>query len=140
MNGSAPAKYLGGHGIRPSYQRVSIFGYLCKKKSHPTADEIFHALEGKIPTLSKTTVYNTLELFVKKGVARRIAIDESASRFDADVSLHGHFICAGCGRIIDFKVKDGDLCPQMPEGCEVFERDVFYRGLCPECLKKSGNS
>ncbi|MBE9492712.1 MAG: transcriptional repressor, partial [Bacteroidetes bacterium] len=53
------AQYLKSHGIKPSYQRVRVFEYLIKNKSHPTVDTVYKALADEIPTLSKTTVYNT---------------------------------------------------------------------------------
>ena len=58
-------KYLRDHGISPSYQRKRIFEYLYNSKDHPRVNDIYYALIDEIPTLSKTTVYNTLNLFIK---------------------------------------------------------------------------
>ena len=60
--------YLKNHDIKPSYQRMKIFQYLLDNHVHPTVDTIYKALCPEIPTLSKTTVYNTLNLFVEKKV------------------------------------------------------------------------
>ena len=60
--------YLKDHDIKPSYQRMKIFQYLLDNHVHPTVDTIYKALCPEIPTLSKTTVYNTLNLFVEKKV------------------------------------------------------------------------
>ena len=49
--------------IKPSYQRLRIFQYLLSHRTHPTVDEIHHALVAEMPTLSKTTVYNTCLLY-----------------------------------------------------------------------------
>lgn len=52
---------LQGHNIKPSVQRIAIMKYLMEHRTHPTVDEIYTALSPTIPTLSKTTVYNTLK-------------------------------------------------------------------------------
>ena len=64
-------------GIKPSYTRVRIMEYLVANRSHPTADEIYNSLVGEIPTLSKTTVYNSMNAFVQAGLARVITIEET---------------------------------------------------------------
>ena len=86
-------------GVRPSVQRLAVMDYLVTHKTHPTVDEIYSALAPSIPTLSKTTVYNTLKLFVENGVTQMLTIDEQNSRYDADVSPHAHFLCAKCGKV-----------------------------------------
>ena len=58
-----PSESLREKNIRPSIQRVSILNYLLEKKNHPTVDTIYEDLHPAIPTLSRTTVYNTLQMF-----------------------------------------------------------------------------
>ena len=50
---------------------------------------------------SKTTVYNTLKLFVEHGAALMLTIDEKNACFDSETSLHAHFLCKKCGKIYD---------------------------------------
>ena len=56
-------KRLQNHNIKPSVQRIAIMNYLIEHRTHPTVDEIYTALSPSIPTLSKTTVYNTCLLY-----------------------------------------------------------------------------
>ena len=127
--------YLKEYDIKPSYQRIKIFEYLRNTKSHPTVDEIFKEIVQEIPTLSKTTVYNTLSLFIEKGIVTVITIEENETRYDADTSLHGHFKCKSCGKVYDFDIKVskediGDL-----DGFEVDEKHLYFKGNCKNCLK-----
>lgn len=69
-------EYLLSYNIKPSVQRIAIMDYLLKHHTHPCIDEIYLALCKDIPTLSKTTVYNTLKLFIEHGAARMLTIDE----------------------------------------------------------------
>ena len=84
-------------GIKPSLQRMAILDYLLKNATHPTADTIFGDLYPNIPTLSKTTVYNTLKLLEEQGVIISISIDEKNVRYYGDLSEHAHFKCKECG-------------------------------------------
>lgn len=125
-------EYLKKHSIQPTYQRIKIYEYLSKNKTHPTADEIYRALVKENPTLSKTTVYNTLNFFVEKEIVLLITIEENEARYDADTSVHGHFKCKKCGKVYDFKVTHIEA-----EGLEMFqidEKGVYYKGVCKECL------
>ena len=125
------SQYLSDHHIRPSFQRVRIFEYLAEFRSHPTIDEIYHALAAEIPTLSKTTVYNTLDLFIREHVAQPLSIEDNQMRYDADVSVHGHFMCSNCGRVYDFQVDE--IRAQGLDHFDVESRNVFYKGICPLC-------
>jgi Fe2+ or Zn2+ uptake regulation protein len=94
-------KRLQNHNIKPSVQRIAIMNYLIEHRTHPTVDEIYTALSPSIPTLSKTTVYNTLKLLSEQGAAQTLTIDERNTCYDADTSPHGHFLCKRCGKIYD---------------------------------------
>ena len=69
------------HNIKPSMQRIAIMEYLMEHPIHPSADDIYTALSPSMPTLSKTTVYNTLKLFSEQGAALMLTIDEKNMRF-----------------------------------------------------------
>lgn len=129
--------HLKAKGIRPSYQRVKVLEYLYQKGGHPTVEEIFRALSADIPSLSKVTIYNTLDTLVEAGLVRVVDIDEIEKRFDITLNNHGHFQCETCGTIFNFQV-DIDQVPIV--GLNEFEitiRDVYFRGLCPDCRKQS---
>lgn len=74
-------QYLSGFGVKPSLQRLAIMEYLMTHRTHPTADEIFNALSPSMPTLSKTTVYNTLKLFAEQGAVLSLDIDPEKHPF-----------------------------------------------------------
>ena len=62
-------------GIRPSVQRLEIMEYLLNTNTHPTVEDVYDGLCKKLPTLSRTTVYNTLRLLSEHNAARMITID-----------------------------------------------------------------
>lgn len=127
---------LQAHNVRPSYPRVKIYEALCLHKSHPTVDEIFMQLSKDLPTLSKTTVYNTLDLFEKVNLAQRISIDDHEARYDATVDYHGHFRCDLCRTIYDFPVTLDLMKVIELEGFQVREKNLYIKGVCPRCLAR----
>ena len=131
-------QYLLAHGIKPSVQRIAVMEYLFKHQTHPTVDEIYTELLPYIPTLSKTTVYNTIKLFVQQGTAAQIDIDEKNARFDSVMEAHGHFRCKACGCITDIPLPEiHHLLPQNTD-FSIDEVYVNVKGLCAAC--KSGQS
>ncbi len=127
-------RYLMGFDIKPSVQRTAIMQYLIQHKTHPTVDEIYMFLSPDMPTLSKTTVYNTLNLFVQKGAVQVLAIDEKNARYDADISKHAHFICKGCGKVYDiFNINPEYFkLPDIPM-FKVDAVEISYSGICDAC-------
>jgi Fe2+ or Zn2+ uptake regulation protein len=128
-------EYLKAHGVKPSYQRIKIFEYLLKKRNHPTVDMIYRALVSKIPTLSKTTVYNTLNLFIKKMITRIVIIEENETRYDADTSIHGHFKCEKCKMVYDLAIDESMIdIPELQQH-QVNEHHFDFKGICSNCLE-----
>ncbi len=119
-------------GIRPSVTRIKILEYLRSVCSHPTVSEVYYALIDEIPTLSLTTVYNTLKLFAEKDIVKVLTIDGTQIRYDGCTDFHGHFMCSECGTVYDFEVSRA-----REKGLENFKistKEVFYSGVCDRCL------
>ncbi len=129
-------EYLKTHEIKPSYQRMKIFEYLIVNRNHPTVDTIYQALIKEIPTLSKTTVYNTLNLFVEKKIVTVIVIEENETRYDADVSIHGHFKCQQCGEVYDINIRMDGIDISTLDNFQINEHHLYFKGICEKCLKK----
>jgi len=127
-------KLLKMHNIKPSHHRMRIYQYLVERRNHPNVDMIYRDLLQEIPTLSKTTLYNTLNLFVERGIVTLITIEENETRYDADISLHGHLKCNKCGQIYDIRLKTSLLDISGLDKFEVNESHIYFKGICPRCL------
>ncbi len=129
------------HNIRPSVQRVAIMQYLLDHRTHPTADDIYTELVKTMPTLSRTTVYNTLQLLVTNQAVLGLTIDQHNMHFDGYTHPHAHFLCRSCGKIFDVEVNS-----HLRE--HLFTSDKFaiekvelnYVGLCPDCRIREINN
>ena len=127
------SNYLNAHGIRPSAQRLKVFEYLHKSHSHPTVDEIHQSLLPSMPSLSKTTIYNTLKLFVSCGVAVAVNIEDNEVRYDSNTAMHGHFKCIGCGAVYDFPFDREQVKLNQPNTFQIKEYHINLKGYCQVC-------
>jgi Fe2+ or Zn2+ uptake regulation protein len=121
------------HGIAPSLQRIKILEFLEKNRIHPTADMIYKALVRGIPTLSKTTVYNTLKALTEKGVLVTLSLFENEVRYEFNTEPHIHFKCIKCGRIYDISESFECLKNKQIEGHKVLEHHINLKGICKNC-------
>jgi len=119
--------------IRPSYHRVRIMCYLMKNKIHPTAESIYRELLEETQTISKVTVYNTLNLFRKKGLVNTLDISGEETRFDITTTPHPHFLCTECGEVTDYKEMDAPLDKIIGESPYIKDVQLVLRGVCEKC-------
>jgi Fe2+ or Zn2+ uptake regulation protein len=130
---------LYSRGVKPSFQRLLILEYIVKHKNHPSAEMIFKQISKKIPTLSRTTVYNTLNLFVNKGILTTLKTSDSESHFDIADKPHAHFFCSVCGQIIDLDLDIPCLSQEYVNGHRAEEIKVQFMGICRNCLQQKDN-
>lgn len=126
--------------ISLSHQRLKVIEFLTKNHCHPTVEQIFTTLQKDIPTLSKTTVYNTLRTLAETGLVRVITIEDNETRYDIVTENHGHFKCESCGTIFDFPVDLDSLVPGDLSKFKINDKNLYFKGICPRCqLNKNEN-
>ncbi|MBE7027376.1 MAG: transcriptional repressor [Ruminococcaceae bacterium] len=118
-------------GIRPSIIRIMVLEYLLSHRTHPTVEEVYEALLLKAPTISKTSIYNTLHLLAQNDIILEITIDPAKVRYDADTSLHGHFKCDDCLGVWDFAV--GQVQTSLSKEFDIKTKEIYFTGLCDKC-------
>ena len=136
MNHDKIRAELRQNGICPTQQRIAVYEYLIQHRTHPTADTVYRALVKEQPSLSRTTVYNTVHALAKAGLIRVVTIDADEQHFDAGVEDHGHFRCSRCGTLYDFPLTADTVHPLLPDGFSVGLWDVYITGICPNCQSK----
>jgi Fur family iron response transcriptional regulator len=120
-------------GIQPSAQRVAVAEYVLATLDHPSADQVFRTVSSKFPFLSRATVYNTLNLFVEKGLLRALHIAEDSVVFDPNVATHHHFIDQSTGTIHDIPWEKVQVCNiETLPGYEIHDYQVVMRGVRKE--------
>ncbi len=122
-------KRLQQYGIQPTPQRIAVAEFVLHTDSHPTADEVWGTVRQGCPTLSRATVYNTLNLFAEKGLLKLQPLKEGVAVFDSHVTPHHHFVDEETGRVYDVPWEALSVTGEkLLEGFEVREFQVVLRG------------
>jgi Fur family transcriptional regulator, peroxide stress response regulator len=137
VDAEAIKRSLEGNGLRCTPQRYAVMKFLTEHASHPTAAEIFEAVNRVDPRSSRATTYNNLRDLVQAGLVREVAVEGRAARFDAKGMRHHHFICECCGNVEDMewyavpKPSAGSLGKRI-----LRESEIIFRGLCARCAPR----
>jgi Fe2+ or Zn2+ uptake regulation protein len=134
------------HGVAVTGQRRAIFAALAESREHPSAEQLFHAVRGKLPNLSLATVYKNLEALRAIGAVSDVNTLHEAGRYEAALpgtgagAPHHHLVCLSCKRVLD--LHDEALDRILPgrarlQGFEVRAVRVQIEGLCPACRSAS---
>lgn len=116
-------------GVQASAQRVAVARYVLQTDEHPSADQVFARVRRHLPQISRATVYNTLNLMVKKGLLRELVLAPGRIVFDPKIDKHHHFIEEGSGRIHDVPWEAIEVARLAPlPGFDVKEYQVVMRG------------
>jgi Fe2+ or Zn2+ uptake regulation protein len=137
MDHNAIKQSLAGSGLRSTPQRYAVMAFLTEHEGHPTAGEIFAAVNRLDPRSSRATIYNNLRDLVQAGLVREVAVEGRAARFDAKGTRHHHFICDCCGNVED--VKWYDVPRPIPTSLGerlIREYELIFRGLCRKCATR----
>jgi Fur family peroxide stress response transcriptional regulator len=137
MNAEAIKRLLAGSGLRCTPQRYAVMAFLMEHSRHPTAAEIFEAVNRVDPCSSRATTYNNLRDLVQAGLVREVAVAGRAARFDAKDVRHHHFICDRCGKVEDIEWYDVPRPASVSlEKRIVRECEIICRGLCAKCIPR----
>ena len=127
-------------GLRLTIQRQVVIEALLELPDHPKADSIHALVSARLPGISRTTTYRTLEQLVRVGAIGKACHPGSAVRYDDRTELHHHLVCLRCEAMIDISDARLDRLP-VPDtsefGFEVHDFRVQLQGLCRRCSAKS---
>lgn len=123
--------------LRRTPQRYAVLAYLTQSRRHPTAEEIFHAVNRFDPRSSRATVYNSLHALVEAGLIREVRVEGNAARYDAAGCRHHHFICERCGGIEDVEWFDvpGLGRRRGLRSRRINRYEIVFRGVCGACSR-----
>jgi len=134
IDSDAIKRSLADSGLRNTPQRYAVMAFLMGQAEHPTAVEIFEAVNRVDPRSSRATIYNNLRDLVQAGLVREVAMEGRAARFDAKGVRHHHFICDRCGNVEDVDWYDVPRPPAASLGKRLLrESELIFRGLCAKC-------
>ncbi len=132
----AVEQQLKGHGLQVTVQRVAVMAAV-SARPHATTEELTDDVRSNIGSVSRQAVYDTLGIFVEKGLIRKIQPTGSVARYEDRVGdNHHHLVCRTCSVMVDIDCAVGEtpcLTAETDHGFEIDEAEVVYWGQCPQC-------
>lgn len=122
--------------VRFTKQRQAVLEVVRGSREHPDAAHVFDAVKHIVPSISLGTVYRSLEALVQEGHLIQVQQPGQATRYDARLEDHAHFMCDACGEVFDVLVELPDLVGLVSvklEGFVVKEARVEFHGTCKRC-------
>jgi len=125
------------NSLKVTRQRLGIIEVLSRNRSHPSAGKILKMVRRKVPSVSLSTVYYTLDLFKKDGSIKELEFYDMENRYESNVRHHLDLVCLGCGKIMDY-------VEQIPIPIERVEKKTGfavnriryeYYGYCKNCRR-----
>ena len=109
---------LRSKGVSPTSQRMQVGKILLSRPQHVCAEEILNKVHEAGYRVSKATVYNTLNLFVDRGLIRELNVDPTRMFYDSSTYAHHHFYNVDSGKVMDVPLDDVHFAtlPALPEG------------------------
>lgn len=89
-------------GFRATPQRIAIAQAVLSSKKHPTVEQVHEMVRRNHPSISLSTVYNTLHTMKYVNMVQELAFSDN-SRFDANTNIHVNLMCEKCREVIDIE-------------------------------------
>ena len=117
------------YGLRPTRARTRIGMILLDKPKHLSADQVHEKLKLKGYTISKATVYNTLNAFAKYGIVSEVTIDPSRTYYDSTTKAHHHFFNVDTGQLMDIASDDISVenIPRLPDNTRIQDLEIVVK-------------
>ena len=120
-------------------KRDAILDCVRSTTAHPSADWVFEHVKAQVPDISLATVYRNLALFKEQGLIQSLGTVKGVERFDGNTEPHVHFICTGCGAVVDLPQisvpEELNEAVSRSSGGRVDSCQLSFTGLCGECRK-----
>jgi Fur family ferric uptake transcriptional regulator len=138
-----------GNGRRMTEARHAVLDALSERGEHLTAEEVHKAASRRYPNIGLATVYRTLELMTRLGLASKFDTGDDKARYElADgpnaKGHHHHLVCTSCRKIIDYSdfiKEEMELLRRTEEGLakkygfRIKSHVMQFYGLCKDCAK-----
>ena len=130
--------YLDAHALRRTTERYAILNRIMNINGHFTVEELQQLLDIDGFRVSRSTVYNTIELLIEAKLLRRHVFEGMQAQYERITLPHTHLICTSCGKIKE--VRDPNLAAFMnARRFNAFNTDhysLYVYGTCSTCARK----
>ena len=127
---------LRNRDIKITPQRLAVYGVFKNAKGHFSAEDVYQAVQAKVPAISLGTVYAILENFTSKNLINEIKIDFEKSLYERADKDHHHFLCRECKTIFDIEMPAcATLKCKSVQGHRIENFQGYFYGTCKDCQR-----
>ncbi len=91
-------------GIQPTSQRIEIAYAIHQKKQHFTISQINETINGNDSKVSRASLFNSLNLFIKADLVKEIQINTNEAIYDSNMDQHHHIYNLDKKKFIDINI------------------------------------
>ena len=136
------SEYLDAHGMRKTTERYAILQRIMDINGHFTIEELQQMIDSEGFRVSRSTVYNTVELLIDAKMLRRHVFEGMQAQYEHITLPHTHLICTTCGKVKE--VRDPHFAAFMnARRFNAFNADhysLYVYGTCSTCARKRRRS
>ncbi len=132
------APELRSRGFRVTAQRIAVLDVLGHSQSHLSPSEVYQRARQKLPGLTETTVYRTLDFLARNGLAWPVRMHKGHLVYELAGTRHHHLVCRQCGSEMEVDhtlLKNIYAKLEAASGYQLFDDHLTFFGLCPGCQK-----
>ena len=128
-------------GLKATKQREEILTIFLNSSGHKNLAQIYAQVARTNPKISYITVYRTLKLLARLGLATQRKFADGETRYEpaSEGSHHDHLICLDCGRIIEFEDRALEALQSgiaRRHRFRISHHRMELYGRCEECNRK----
>lgn len=136
-------KHISNRHLKVTKERSAILRAFLEAERHMTAEELYHEMKKKRPSIGLATIYRTLNLFCECGLAEQRQFGDGHTRYELtyNVTHHDHLVCTQCNRIIEFENLDIEKLQEkvaQKHHFTIYNHKLELYGLCSDCSKVEG--
>jgi len=131
-------EYISVNNLKITKQRRTVLKIFLESKNHVSVEELYNTVLKTEPKIGLATVYRTLALLTKSGLALEMDFGDGQKRYESSYrSLHhDHMVCTECGKILEFnhpliEKYQEEVAKQKNFKITSHKLDLF--GLCKNC-------
>ncbi len=133
--------FLEKKSLKLTTQRRTILRRAVEAEGHFSADELLRLAKREDDTISKATVYRTLDLLTESGILQQQDFGGGKKNYERAIGVkhHDHFVCIRCGKILEFENDEIERLQDAEARRHDFK--IVYHslklfGFCGECQKE----
>jgi len=128
-------------GQRCTSARIAVLREIYSSGSHLDADELYQRLKKRGVSISRATVYHTLDLLFRLRLVTRIDLGHKHTHYEKShgVANHLHVVCEQCGQVVE--ITSSELGGMLEKLCrqQGFELGSYSLQVFGQCIPEMRN-